>query len=89
MTKAEPEVKKEKPQKEEASIFDLQHMQDDIQKLSDYYGSKQWRKDLEADEQELFPEGLRRGVLSEDGIYNLLERNKETMEMLRPFFDEE
>ena len=73
----------------EASIFDLQHMQDDIQKLADYYGSKQWRKDFEADEQGLYPEDLRRGVLSEDGIYNLLERNKEVMEMLKPYLDEE
>ena len=73
----------------EASIFDLQHLQDDIQKLADYYGSKQWRKDLEAEEQGLFPDDLKRGVLSEDGIYNLLERNKEVMEMLKLFFDEE
>ena len=72
-----------------SSISDLQHMQDDIQKLADYYGSKQWRKDFEADEQGLYPEEQRRGVLSEDGIYNLLERNKEVMEMLKPFFDEE
>ena len=73
----------------EASIFDLQHMQDDIKKLSDYYGSKQWRRDFEADEQGLFPEHLRRGVLSEDGIYNLLERNKEIMDKLKLFFEEE
>ena len=73
----------------ETSISDLQHMQADIQKMADYYGSKQWRKDLEADEQGLYPEDLRRGVLSEDGIYNLLERNKEVMEMLKPFLDEE
>lgn len=73
----------------EASIFDLQHMQDDIQKLSDYYGSKQWRKDFEADEQGLFPEDLKRGVLSEDGIYDLLERNKEVMGKLKMFFEEE
>ena len=73
----------------QASIFDLQHMQDDIQKLSDYYGSKQWRKDLEAEEQGLFPEGLKRGILSEGGIYNLLERNKEIMEALRSYLTED
>ncbi len=52
------------------------------------YGSKQWRKDFEADEQGLYPEDLKRGVLSEDGIYNLLERNKEVMEMVRLFLEE-
>lgn len=67
----------------EANIFDLQHMQDDLQKLSDYYGSKQWRKDFEADEQGLYPEDLKRGVLSEDGVYNLLEQNKEIMDVLK------
>ena len=73
----------------EADICDLQHMQEDLQKLSDYYGSKQWRKDFEADEQGLFPEDLQRGVLSEDGVYNLLERNKEIMEVLKPYLSEE
>lgn len=72
----------------EESIFDLKHMQDDIQKLADYYGSKQWRKDFEADEQGLYPEDLKRGVLSEDGIYNLLEKNKEVMEMVKLFLEE-
>ncbi len=66
----------------EASISNLQQMQDDIQRLADYYGSRQWREDFEADEQGLLPEGLARGVLSEDGIYNMLERNKEAMEMI-------
>ena len=69
----------------ESSIADLQDMQDEIKELADYYSSEQWRKDFEADEQGLFPEDLRRGVLSEDGIYNLLERNKEIMEMLQPY----
>ena len=73
----------------EANIFDLQHMQDDLQKLSDYYGSKQWRKDFEADEQGLYPEDLKRGVLSEDGVYNLLERNKEIMEVLKLYLTED
>nr|WP_297708247.1 DUF4298 domain-containing protein [uncultured Butyrivibrio sp.] len=73
----------------EANIFDLQHMQDDLQKLSNYYGSKQWKKDFEADEQGLYPEDLKRGVLSEDGVYNLLERNKEIMEVLKTYLTED
>ncbi len=73
----------------EASISDFQNMQEDIRKLADYYDSKQWRIDFEADEQGLYPDDLKRGVLSEDGIYNLLERNKEVMELLKTFLDEE
>lgn len=30
-----------------------------------------------------FPERLKKGVLSEDGIYNMLERNKEIMKILK------
>lgn len=41
--------------------------------LSDYYSSDAWRRDFAADEAGLLPQDLKRGVLSEDGIYNLLE----------------
>jgi hypothetical protein len=72
----------------EESISELQRLQGDIQRLADYYDSDEWRKDFEADEQGLYPRDMARGVLSEDGIYNLLERNKETMELLKPFLGE-
>ena len=42
--------------------------------LSDYYGSAAWRRDFAADEAGRLPDTLRRGVLSEDGVYHLLER---------------
>ena len=37
-----------------------------------YYEGGQWLKDYEADEKGLLPENLKRGVLSEDGVYNLI-----------------
>ena len=40
--------------------------------LSEYLGSGAWLKDYERDEQGLFPAGLKRGVLSQDGLYDLL-----------------
>ena len=43
-----------------------------IEELKEYYGSPVWFKDVEDDDQGLLPEDLRRGVLSEDGIYNML-----------------
>ena len=43
-----------------------------IKKLSDYYGSTLWMKDFEDDEAGKLPEGLKRGVLSEDTVYDLL-----------------
>ena len=45
-----------------------------LRQLSDYYGSPEWKRDYAADEAGLLPSDLKRGVLSEDGIYNLLER---------------
>lgn len=44
----------------------------DIAALDEYYGSEAWRQDYADDEAGLLPEGLKRGVLSEDGIWNLL-----------------
>ena len=43
-----------------------------ITTLSAYYGSDDWRKDYADDEAGLLPKNLKRGVLSEDGIWNLL-----------------
>ena len=44
-----------------------------LQRLSEYMDSGQWRRDFEADEAGLLSSDLPRGVLSEDGLYNLLE----------------
>ena len=43
-----------------------------LRELSEYYGSAAWKRDFAADEAGLLPQKLKRGVLSEDGIYNLL-----------------
>lgn len=53
--------------------------------LQHYYESPQWRMDLEADEAGLLPQDLHRGVLSEDGIYNLLEEYEALKNRLRAF----
>ena len=50
--------------------------------LDAYYGSEQWRKDFEADEAGLLPADLRRGVLSEDGLYNLLEEHRRLQDQM-------
>ena len=47
-------------------------IQPSLRKLSDYYGSTRWMKDFEDDEAGKLPEDLKRGVLSEDAVYNLL-----------------
>ena len=46
----------------------------DLKELESYYTSPEWKEDHAADEAGLLPEGLKRGVLSEDGISDLLDR---------------
>lgn len=44
----------------------------DIARLEEYSSSGTWLEDFEADEAGLIPQGMKRGVLSEDGLYDLL-----------------
>lgn len=48
---------------------------EDRTKLEAYYTGEDWRFDFGLDEAGLLPANLKRGVLSEDGIYNLLENS--------------
>ena len=48
-----------------------------IQELSAYYGSEEWKNDYADDEAGRLPQDLKRGVLSEDGIWNLLTDSRE------------
>ena len=57
--------------------------QSEIKKLDEYYSSQDWKDDLALDEDGRLPKDLKRGVLSEDGIYDALERNKELMERIK------
>ena len=51
-----------------------------IRELDEYYGSDTWKQDFAADEAGTLPADLKRGVLSEDGIYNVLEQWRERRE---------
>lgn len=55
------------------ALEDFAALQTDLDELEAYYTSPQWRKDFEADEAGKLPKSLKRGVLSEDGLWNLLE----------------
>ena len=43
-----------------------------IKELTDYMESGQWLQDFEVDSKGDLPKDLKRGVLSEDGLYDLL-----------------
>ena len=48
-------------------------VQEALRELEAYYGSDMWKQDFEDDEQGKLPKNLKRGVLSEDAIWNVLE----------------
>lgn len=51
--------------------------------LAKYLESQQWRKDVADDEAGKLPCDLKRGVLSQDGIWNALEAQKELLEQMK------
>ena len=52
-------------------------VQESISVLDEYYSSDDWKQDHADDEAGLLPPNLRRGVLSEDAVWNLLSDTKE------------
>ena len=55
----------------ESVLDELDAQQKDFEALNAYYYSDQRNQDLEDEENHRIPETLRRGVLSEDEVYNL------------------
>ena len=55
----------------------------DIAALARYYDSDDWKQDFADDEAGRLPKNLKRGVLSEDGIWNLLEEHRELQERMK------
>lgn len=63
------------------AIADFQALQPTIDELDNYYKTN-WRSDFEADEKGKLPADLKRGVLSEDGLWDLLEEYQQLKEYL-------
>ncbi len=57
----------------------LRAMSDKAGELGRYLSGAEWKKDFAADEAGLLPKELKRGVLSEDGLYNALEDFRERL----------
>lgn len=67
----------------ESALRAYEEIQDEVKALETYYAGPEWKEDFAADEQGMFPDTLKRGVLSEDAVYNLLERFQEIREDMR------
>ena len=52
------------------------HDPEKLRILEAYYTSGAWREDYEADERGELPSDLKRGILSQDALYDLLEDGK-------------
>ena len=66
-----------------AALENYEAVQEDITALEQYYSSEAWKQDYADDEAGLLPNNLRRGVLSEDGIWNLLSDASELNKRLK------
>lgn len=54
------------------TLAEQRAMRQSLAVLVSYYSSREWKEDFAADEAGLFPRSLKRGILSEDGLWNLL-----------------
>ena len=66
-----------------AALDEYADAQDALRQLSDYYGSDLWKQDFTDDSAGLLPPDLKRGVLSEDAVWNLLEDVRDVKERMR------
>ena len=66
-----------------AALDEYVGVQDALCQLNDYYGSDQWKHDFAADSSGLLPQDLKRGVLSEDAVWNLLEDVRDLKERMQ------
>ena len=72
----------------EKALADYQAALPDIAMLSACPNSDERRRDLADDERGLLPHDLKRGVLSEDGIWNLLERDSELRQEIQQIINQ-
>ena len=66
-----------------AALDEYAEAQDALRQLSDYYGSDLWKHDFASDSAGFLPTDLKRGVLSEDAVWNLLEDVRDLKERMR------
>ena len=72
----------------ENAVDSLEALQPKIRELEKYYTSRKWRNDFEASERGEFPADLPCGVLSEDGINDVLDDNLELIRRMRTILTE-
>ena len=69
----------------EKRIASYEAFQSRIRKLEAYYVGPEWTKDFALDEAGRLPADLKRGVLSEDGLYDFFSENEAFLERVRVY----
>ena len=59
-----------------SALDEYAEAQEALRELESYYSSDEWKQDFVDDEAGLLPKDLKRGVLSEDAIWNVLEDSR-------------
>ena len=67
------------------ALENYEAVQEDLTALSEYYDGEAWKQDYTDDEAGRLPADLKRGVLSEDGIWNLLSDANELNKRLQRY----
>ena len=68
------------------AISEFNEYKSDLMALREYMESGQWKADFEADEAGQIPSEVKRGVLSEDGLYELLQGADKILKLARESF---
>lgn len=66
-----------------STLENYKQMQNKIAELEAYYESDAWMEDYAEDEAGNLPSDLKRGVLSQDGLYNMLEENRKLRQQIK------
>lgn len=67
-----------------AAIEEFEKLSGEIDELNAYYTGKDWKRDFTDDEAGRLPDDLKRGVLSEDGVYDLMSDVDELRSRIAP-----
>ena len=59
-------------EKSKEEFYKNKNLQRKLKSLTNYYENGKWLKDYQLDEENLLPKNLKRGILSQDGIYDFL-----------------
>ena len=70
------------------AISEFKDFKPDLMALREYMESGQWKADFEADEAGQIPADVKRGVLSEDGLYDLLQGAGRILRIAREALEE-